>query len=759
MTEKLNLEELVQKFNDPLKPYSKYEVESNQEAKVELEKIATSLQSKSDTKTQEQALQHILELLKGGIQYYQGGDLKSLAPYIASTLSDMRPMLVRMASLVVAAEALVLEDDFIPSIEQIFPSLLKQLTSNNQSVAHSCHLALLNISKHCMNRKVARLFLSNAPSPIPAYRQIAAECAHIIIETWPPQLASMLSKEASAVVSTLLEDPVDTVRDIALLAAKINRAPNSSNKLSKPVSTLPFTPAMTSKTNPKRETPQKLSPKPKQENRTAIETGTTTPKQATAQPSTPSKSYGFSPSTTPRSTQKRSISKQKSDEKPELETISSSNTNQAAFFKKHLDQIIKNNDYSTLDSSKDTLAESVLLSIKEIPNFNKWESTLEPLFDHYKEIFEPCLIDIMSSFEFQEGVIDFAAKKVGIQNLAESLVKAGKPRITDSFNFFVSVFRLNKYQINITAPISKLLQSLIKLNSHNPNVGYIEKVLKSEPDNDIKVNLQKILFNLSNSDGNNSKWQKELETLHSSFFDSNSNQYVQYSPDPSANIPDSPSSSSSNLSPSKMAITPASKVATLFFSQNLPDLITNGDEGQRIACLNFITAAMPKLRSVSFVTSLKPIVSSLINEEENLSTESPEEEEVKKKPCSWHKNAIECISRMMGDTNTLSDSLIMISDSNEQIAEILLEALHQFTIFATPQKILAIHKVLIKKLETYMNNENLSIRHYTLSIFAECRNKIPKDFLYQMKKNFTPAQIRLIELKSGRYRKKNGNNA
>ena len=121
--EKFNLEDLINKFNDPLKPYSAHEVESAQEAKEEFEKLTTKFKLPSDTKVQEQALQHILELLKGKIQFYPGGDLKSFAPFIASNISDMRPSLVRMASLVVSAEALVLEDDFIPSIEIIFPQL------------------------------------------------------------------------------------------------------------------------------------------------------------------------------------------------------------------------------------------------------------------------------------------------------------------------------------------------------------------------------------------------------------------------------------------------------------------------------------------------------------------------------------------------------------------------------------------------------------------------------------------------------------
>lgn len=777
--EKINFEDLVNKYNNPLRSYTAHEVESPQEAKEEFEKLNLNFQLKSDTKIQEQALTHILELLKGKIQFYPGGDLKSFAPYIASNISDLRPALNRLASLVVAAEALVLEDDFTPSVEIIFPALLKQLVSNNQLTAHSCHLALLNIAKHCINGKVAKLFLKNSTSPIPANRQIAAECAHIITETWPSQMASHLSKEVAAAVSILLQDPVETIKEIAVSTTKITRNSDQSSKSAKLVSTLPFIPALNCKTNPKRQmTPVKTPPKASNKTNEPIQSATKTDNETASiqksprtnkeirskSPSTIQKSpsniqkspklRSKSPSTEPKSVQKSSTSSIQKDSEKVSDFIHPSNTNQARSFKKYLDKIIENEQVSQLDQHKGTLVESVLFSIKEIPNFNEWENIVNTLFDNYDDIFLPRLLEIISLFGFQENVIDFADKKVGIQNLAQSISSEGKPRLSESFNFFVAVFKSNKYQIDITKSISSFLQNLIKLNSHNKNVEVIKKVVQSNPDSDIKTSLQNIIFDLSNNENGYGQWQEELDNLYLNFFKPNSNQYLRNSPEQTNTESSelSASSSSSNLT-SKMEISPSSKLTTLFFNQNLPDLIIQGSEEQKIACISFITAAAQKLRSVSFRSSLKPIINSLLEAEKNLSNSSINDDE-NKPTCTWHKNAIKCISSMMNDMDSLSESLIMVGEQNEQITEILLESLYQFTIDAIPQKIFAIHKVLIKKLSTFLNNDSANIRHYTISIFTECRKKIPKEFLYQMKRNFTPAQVRLIELKAGRYKKK-----
>ena len=552
-----------------------------------------------------------------------------------------------------------------------------------------------------MNRKVANLFLSNSSSSIPANRQIAAECAHIITETWPSQLASLLSKELNNAVSILLQDKVDTIKDIAISATKINRSSDPSSKSSKLVSTLQYIP-----------TPPASKPKSKKK------------------------------LISPKDPQKRSVSPSQKTGETTSDFMYPTNPSQARSFKMYLDKIIENKNFSSLDQFKGTLVGSVLFSIKEIPNYNEWETVIESLFDIYKDIFMPHLIEIMAQFGFQDDIFDFANNKVGIQNLAESIAEEGKSPPSDSFNFFVAVFKSNKYQIDITKPIFSLLQHLIKNNLQNKNVEYIRKVVQSQPDKDIKSILQKIVFNLSNSEDNDyNEWKEELEKLYLNFFQPNSNQYLRNSVDPSSNSP-----------MAKTEITSSSRLTTFYFDQNLPDIIQRGTEEQKVSCLNFITTASAKLRNVSFTSSLKPIINALIEAENNLSTSSTDNDS--RPTCSWHKNAIKCIASMMVDMDCLSESLIMVSGQNEQITETVLESLYQFTVSAMPQKIFAYHKVLVKKLIGFMNNDNLNIRHNTLSIFAECRKKIPKDFLYQMKRNFTPAQIRLIELKAGRNVKK-----
>ncbi|OHT13424.1 hypothetical protein TRFO_16406 [Tritrichomonas foetus] len=692
--EKFNLSALEQEFESPLDKHNPCEVESSQEAKEEFEKLTIDLDAKSPWKTRNEAMNHILELLKGGIQYYPGGDLKAFAPYLAAALSDLRPVLIKTAALVVAAEAQILEDDFIPSIDPIFPCLLKQLTSNNIAIAHSCHLALLNIAKHCMNRRVARLFLSNYNSPTPAYRQLSVECAHIIIETWPSQLTSLLSKETSSVIVALAEDPIETIQNIALAATKVNRSASPKRSTKKVNSTLPFTPALTCKSNPKQTTPRK-SP--------SGASGSPTNAPASS-PSVSSKS----PKNTAASPMKQNLTPRRaspSRDNADVTTISAesvitdfmppSNTIEAKAFKIHLDKLISLGDLSVLEMQPDNVVSSVLFAMREFPNYNEWSNAIEILFESFGEMLDHSLIDIMSIFGFNSEIVDFAVNRVGAQTLAEMFTTGKKPRITDTFNFFVSIFRDEKYSIEVTDQIGNLIQSLIKQNKHNENVKYLENAVK-EAVVDIPAILEIIVIKLSNCD----KWQGDLENLLNSYDETK-----------------------------QSARTIEKRLET-----TIPDLISHGTEAQRTTCIAFIQAAASKLKKVSFKCAFEPLVAVLL--EDN---------------CNFYEKGVSCLAKSMNDIRTLSKAIVLL-DHSEASVPVVLDALLKFSIDAPPQKILAAHKTLVKKLSRFLVYEDTHIRHATIGIFAECRKKIPKEFTWQMKKNFTPIQRRLVELKAGKYR-------
>lgn len=708
--EKINLQEIEEKFQNPLKPYTAIEVESSKEAKEQFEKLTFDLEAKSETKTREQGLQRILQLLKGGIRFYPGGDLKAFAPYISSALSDMRPALNRMACLVVASEAQVLEDDFILSLDTIFPPLIKLLTSSNLTVAHYAHFALRNISLHCMNQKVAKLFLSNASSPIPANRQIAIECAHIIVETWPSQIASLLSSEATSVISALIQDPIPRIRQIAIAAAKIDRSNSTKNDDSKIISSLPFIPALNVKTNPKTELTTKRSPQK-------------STSQLSPRSNTTPKSISPTRDTTPKLEKSRGVVQ---DEMPNLDItqfMPPTNTIQAKSFKSLLDTIVEQNDFTSLDSSQSVLVESVLYSLREIPHFSEWKFDLGALFHHYESIMTPYLIEIMVIFNFSDDIMEFASEKIGIQQYSEMLISDKKSRNADIFKFFVCVFKSRKYHLSITPPISQFLTSLIKSNSYSKDKKYLENALEKENATDVTKILNELLADLLNR---NHKWSEILESLSTANFD------------------DTDGFDDPNLPSLSIPSSTSALAAVKFFDENLPSIIRTGTQQQIDTIIEFLTLAAPKLKGVSFKSSLRPLMDSI------LQLDSKNEED----DGNYRNAAIECIAMMMFQKDTLIECLMMLNDRSQDQLRIVLQALYSFVINASPQKIFAVRKIFIEKLHPFLSSDDQDIRRTTISIFAECRRKIPREFLDLMKKNFTATQIRLIELKANQSSKK-----
>lgn len=268
----IDTNELAAEFEHPLEPFTEFEVETEADAQEQIEKLATDMDPKSSWKIRFDGLQHAMELLKGGIHYYKGGNLHSLAPAIAATIIDLRAVLVKSATLLVTAQVQILEDDYLPSFDTVFPALLKQLVANNSTISNCAHLSLLEIVKHCHNIKIGNAFLANRNAPNPAFRQLAAESAYIILELWGQSHITALSKEIETTLALLEVDKVDNVKDIATKARELNKEePISPTKKKNQKTTLPYV------TTPTKKPP--TSPPPKKTRKSPAKKVIETPKK------------------------------------------------------------------------------------------------------------------------------------------------------------------------------------------------------------------------------------------------------------------------------------------------------------------------------------------------------------------------------------------------------------------------------------------------------------------------------------------------
>ena len=145
------------------------------------------------------------------------------------------------------------------------------------------------------------------------------------------------------------------------------------------------------------------------------------------------------------------------------------------------------------------------------------------------------------------------------------------------------------------------------------------------------------------------------------------------------------------------------------------------------------------MRKVSFKETVEPIINTIA--EPN---------------CPFYQQGIDALVKAMFHMKTLSKAILLLKTSKH--VDVILDSIYKFSADAPPQKILAAHKAFVETLYEYLLSENTKIRHTVIGIFAECRKKIPKEFTFQMRKKFSPIQIRLVEIKAGRYRARSTNN-
>ncbi|OHT07938.1 hypothetical protein TRFO_05056 [Tritrichomonas foetus] len=734
--ETLNIEKMIAEFASPLDSYQAVEVETNDEAAEKLDKISNDLSQKTAWKTKYDAIKHLMELLKGGIQYYPGGNLQELSPLIASAVLDLRAIIVRASSILVAAAAQLLGEDFEGAACTIFPALLKQISSKNPVISNYCHLALLEIVKHCTTKKVGKLFLANSNSKVTFCRQIAAESCHIINETWPGKISSSMSKEVSSVIEALSTDKDEVVRNIANEAISVSR--ESTPKKKKAPSTLVYSPTSADK--------KPLSPITK-DRRSRSPSPTGSPNQ----PSSP-RSVKFSPTQSQQTPQQLKVqipaeipsnlktneplSPKSGDNQFEKETqnlsphsirfnfddqveddtqsvmssksgrssqsnrskrevtiedvMDPSTKKEATLFKAFLDDHVQRFDFNPFLDRK-RLVSSVIYAAQQIPIMDIWKDTLSILLDQFPEDFAPHVISLMSCFSFNEWIYEQCASIYSAQAIAETLITGRRQKMSDAFNFFVVAFRTKTHVIDLNDKLKSMIQVLIQSNIRNDETVYLKEAIeRAEASPTVDAVLDKLILRLKN----NEPWNNDLNVL-AELYDQSPQMITQ--------------------------------IETVF-NDEVPKLISRGTDNQRQDTIEFIIECCGKLRKISFATSVDPIVAVVLDGN-----------------CKWEDAAIECLAKMMIDIKALAISIALM-ENGKHCEQIIVEALLIYFTEAPPQRLLPVQKILVSKLLPFLSSETAETRKTVILIFAEFKRKIPKEFGKLLKKRFTPTQRKLIEM-------------
>ena len=229
-------QQLLDQFKNPLDTVQAVYIENTDDAEKYLSEIETKLKNKSDWQDRGDGIQLALGCLKGGITNYPFIDYSTISSDVASCIVDLRSMLVRTSSILVAASAQVLKEKYITSLKAIIPALFKQLTHGTALISESCHHALIEIVKNVPNKKTFQAFSSKIQSKSLQHRMTIAELILTVLENWPTSLISSISDSISSTLQVLLDDPSQNVKKSArrcMLLLKSKTSESLKKKISK----------------------------------------------------------------------------------------------------------------------------------------------------------------------------------------------------------------------------------------------------------------------------------------------------------------------------------------------------------------------------------------------------------------------------------------------------------------------------------------------------------------------------------------------
>ena len=561
--ERVDVDLLCLEFEDPLGSPSiaTVEVDSAKAASLAIERLSSDLGPKASWKVRLDGLERCIAMLKGGIQYYPGGNLVALAPMIASCLTDLRSGTVKQAALLVTAEARSLGSDFAPSFAAVFPALVKQLQARSALVANCCHLAILEIVRSCQSQKVAKPMLDGYKSPVPCVRLVAAEAAHVICETWQPNKTQPLNGLIQAVLAKLVNDPCAVVRSVAGEAMSVPRLDRKTRKT--PPSTLGYFPPPTKDMRPMTGSPGSPS-------------GRSSRVSFSRDGDSVVSGVGRADEEQAGIVERKIVFKDVNDLMPPC------SDKEAALFKRELDKLVDDEELDVLKPSVAKIAESVVRAAALVSERDYWEDDLEAVLEKYPKCVRGHEMKLMEAFGFEIWIVEMIGRYVSLQELAEGMTFGNMHQLQNGVKFFTSVLQIPRAPVEKNDKIQETLELLVKKCAKTQNVEVLERAIGTSA---FPASIAGILDVITESlTSGNSEWQGMLETLEARYDGSEG---------------------------SKTIIREQ-------FAESLRNLFEEGTDKRKEAIIDFVTSAAQRLKGASFIALSETLMDFLVEDHPKL---------------------------------------------------------------------------------------------------------------------------------------------
>jgi hypothetical protein len=336
---------------------------------------------------------------------------------------------------------------------------------------------------------------------------------------------------------------------------------------------------------------------------------------------------------------------------------------------------------------------SIKLSVSYFRTRAEWQTALGALLVRFNSQLREHVVRLVDAFKFQDWVLSIVAEHYSLQELAEGLEVADQAQMHVAKDFYCQALPSDSFAIDVTAPVRERVSRLIHRAPKSPASKILREALRKSLDPD---ELQGILATIISAIETKGDWRTPLDRLAASF-------------DPGQ--PTALQTVERRLEP-------------------LPEMLRTAPLELKKEIVQFITAAAPKLRKVSFQKSTQVLIEILIGE------------------CDWREPIIQCLGKALADVSVMAQCLATLDRAAELAHEAtvsIIDALLVYVEEAPPQRLLPIQKAFVRKLALFMIHERPEVRRKAVAIFAQFQRKIPRDFSHHLKK-IAITQARLIQL-------------
>jgi hypothetical protein len=337
-------------------------------------------------------------------------------------------------------------------------------------------------------------------------------------------------------------------------------------------------------------------------------------------------------------------------------------------FLKRLREVVSTKNLESLTGLEEFIPVSVIASSSFIPRAQNWEGLLPQLLELFHNDFSAHIGELIIAFKIAKWVIHATVKEFGAQAVIHSFQE-------DSTSDQSLLFFSNLLSLNVQVEVGRQLRdSLAKLVAQYPNTTEASEIEKRLP----PIDADHLVTGLVARVKSGRNWVSRFEKLVAAISRSDSD-FVE-----------------------------AVEAALTF---QLVAILTDRNPQECANVRDFIFQTSRRFTGVSFAGVIEPMLW-MAAEEDRLGREQTEQ----------------CCIALMSDEQCVQEVVGVLHGTDSANQQTALNLLHLFAVSASLNQLVALVPLLMPAAGRLLQSDVTTIRRLLVSILAELRSRIPKDF-------------------------------